>query len=124
MMLVAVRNNSGITADMMIDASTRAYVGRLKITPIKGNPDVHKSVPVACEASEAVGVDISYDIGQFRPAEYRKAVAAVLAYVLRTTMREQLNADIDNRQFVNLRAEFRAYFRKEFGSNVQRRWFA
>ena len=68
-MLKAVKSRD-ISAQSIIDASKRAFSGRLEIEIYEGKP---------C---------ISYTVGQYFPTEYRQAAAAVLAYALWQYFRE------------------------------------
>jgi hypothetical protein len=67
-----VELRASITADDIIEASRRAYSGRLTIT-----------------ASDDGKVLIDYCTGQYWPTEYRKAVCAVMAAVLWNWKRTQ-----------------------------------
>jgi len=63
-LLAAVASRDGITDKDLIDASRRAYSGRLTI-------------------DTSSGVSIDYCVGQYWPTEYRHAACAVLASALR-----------------------------------------
>lgn len=87
---------SGITAEEIIEASKEAFSGRLTI--IATNDGI---------------VKINYCIGQYFPAEYRKAVASVCAQALWNYWREDSNNAESIRQLARRelpRAIARAYF--------------
>lgn len=94
-LLRAVELRPSITAQKIIDASSRAFSGRLTIT------------------TEADSVQIDYCVGQYFPTEYRCAVAAIMASALwdywrsdatdaqriRNTARYEFNKGIAQRYF-------------------------
>lgn len=85
---------SGITGDAIVDASRRAFAGRLEFSP------------------DCTRID--YTTGQYFPTEYRKAVCAVLAAALWAYWRaDQPDAD-----------GIRKAARRAFGSGIAARWFA
>jgi hypothetical protein len=95
-----VELRASITADDIIDASKRAYSGRLTIT-----------------ASDDGKVLIDYCTGQYWPTEYRKATCAVLSqaiwdYKRKNTLLPNVTGD-----------RLRATFRREFGRGMASRWF-
>lgn len=112
-LLVAVRNNSAITVEMILAAAKHSFSGRLeiKVSPAEELPDVH-----------GFRVDIDYTTGAYWCTEYRKAAAAVLAGALWSHMGDSIPADgeIDGQSPGDW---LRNRFRKEFGSKLQRRWF-
>jgi hypothetical protein len=90
-----------ITADDIIDASARAYGGRLTITQ---------------RDDGAVAVD--YCTGQYWPTEYRKAVCAVLSQAIWDYLRGSMPAG------TSLPGDYlRASARREFGRGMASRWF-
>jgi len=94
-LLRAVELRSSITAQEILDASKRAFMGRLNIIE---NGD---------------SVEIDYCTGQYFPTEYRKAVAAIMASVLWDFWR----TDATNGQHISVCA------RKEFGRAIALRYF-
>jgi hypothetical protein len=87
---------SGITAEEIIEASKEAFSGRLTIS-----------------ATDDGIVKVSYCVGQYFPAEYRKAVASVCARALWNHWRENSNTADSIRQLARRefpRAIARAYF--------------
>ena len=95
-----VELRASITADDIIEASKRAYSGRLTIT-----------------ASDDGKVLIDYCTGQYFPTEYRKAACAVLSqaiwdYKRKNTLLPNVTGD-----------RLRATFRREFGRGMASRWF-
>jgi hypothetical protein len=120
-LLAAVRWRDSITADHLIEASKRAYSGRLEITEYKaGTP--RKSARRSVESSYPEDtITIDYCTGQYFPTEFRKAVCAVLAYALWNYIRADIpNEGRDGKSPGDL---IRATFRKEFGRHMQQRWF-
>jgi hypothetical protein len=61
------------------------------------------------------GEKLDYCTGQYWPTEYRRAVCAVLAAALWDYAREVYPAKNG--------VELRAYFKREFGRTIARRWF-
>ena len=84
---------------MLIDASERAFSGRLSIVENDGK------------------VTIDYCTGQYWPTEYRAVVCAVLA----SALWEYHLPDIQNTD--NKGDAIRAKFRRMFGRGIQSRWF-
>jgi len=74
--LLAHVERSGITAQELVDASFQAFSGRLTIIPANTYSDE---------------IRIDYCAGQYFPAEYRKAVCAVLARALWNYWRSDFN---------------------------------
>lgn len=94
-LLRAVELRSSITAQEILDASRRAFSGRLTIT------------------AEADSVQIDYCIGQYFPTEYRRAVAAILSSALWDYWR----SDATDAQRIRNTA------RREFGKGIAQRYF-
>ena len=91
---------SGIDADKIIEASKRAFAGRLEIK------------------TEGDSVKLDYCVGQYFPTEYRKAVCAVMASAIWNYRRDDIPDHIENKgQYL------RDKFRKEFGKSMQESWF-
>lgn len=95
-----VELRASITADDIIDASKRAYSGRLTIT-----------------ATDDGAVAIDYCTGQYFPTEYRKAACAVLAAVLWNWKRTNISDTANPGDYL------RASFKREFGRGMAARWF-
>jgi len=129
-LLAAVASNDGITADMIVKASESAYSGRLGLSWVAG-----------CDPPQP---RIAYCTGQYFPAEYRRAVAAVCASALWYYVREhELPTGENFREALyapggtvirerawHFRGEWlsagdwlRAYFRREFGRTIAERYF-
>lgn len=90
-LLAAVAWRDGITDKDLIDASRRAYSGRLTIDTSKG-------------------VSIDYCTGQYWPTEYRRAAAVVLASALREYWRRSTSsASAEARRSLS-RSVIRNYF--------------
>jgi hypothetical protein len=90
-LLAAVAWRDGITDKDLIDASRRAFSGRLTI-------------------DTSSGVSIDYCTGQYWPTEYRRAAAAVLAAALREYWRRSTNsASAEARRSLS-RSVIRNYF--------------
>jgi len=95
-----VELRDSITAEDIIEASLRAYSGRLTIT-----------------ATDDGAVAVDYCTGQYWPTEYRKAACAVLSqaiwdYKRKNTLLPNVTGD-----------RLRATFRREFGRGMAARWF-
>jgi hypothetical protein len=90
-LLAAVALRDGITDKDLIDASRRAYSGRLTIDTSKG-------------------VSIDYCTGQFWPTEYRRAAAAVLASALREYWRRSTSSATTEARRSLSRSVVRNYF--------------
>jgi len=95
-----VELRDSITAEDIIEASLRAYSGRLTIT-----------------ATDDGAVAVDYCTGQYWPTEYRKAACAVLSqaiwdYKRKNTLLPNVTGD-----------RLRATFRREFGRGMASRWF-
>lgn len=113
-----VELRASITADDIIEASKRAYSGRLTIT-----------------ARDDGAIEIDYCTGQYFPAEYRKAVCAVLSQAILMWKRDQCmpaptlhhNSETGEtvQRFKGLRAGdyLRASLKREFGRGMAARWF-
>ena len=106
-LLRAVDLRDSITADMIIEASKRAFSGRLSIVE---------------RDDGAVSVD--YCAGQYFPTEYRKAVCAVCAAALWKHMCADYSAGFAQSAGRPVTgSELRAQFRKEYGRGIASRWF-
>jgi len=113
-----VELRASITADDIIEASLRAYSGRLTIT-----------------ASDDGKVSIDYCTGQYWPTEYRKAACAVLSQAIwawtsahampAPTLHHNSETGETVQRFKGLRAGdyLRASFKREFGRGMASRWF-
>ena len=113
-----VELRASITADDIIEASKRAYSGRLTIVE---------------RDDGAVAIDYCTD--QYWPTEYRKAACAVLSQAIWHWKRTQCmpaptlhhNSDTGEtvQRFKGLRAGdyLRASFKREFGRGMAARWF-
>lgn len=139
-LLQAVRWRDSITGEQLIEASKRAFSGRLelKVTPVMSRPQPipHGAIlERAAERVESYNVEIDYTTGQYWPTEYRKAAAAVLAAalwewqrdsmpkpdaVVAASFKERFGDSYDGKSAGDW---LRRSFRKEFGSALQRRWF-
>jgi hypothetical protein len=97
-----VELRASITADDIIDASKRAYSGRLTIV----------------ERDDGK-VSIDYCTGQYWPTEYRKAVCAVLSQAIWNWTRTQCMPADTAKPGDYLRASFK----REFGRGMASRWF-
>jgi hypothetical protein len=96
-----VELRDSITADDILDASARAYSGRLTI---------------AQRDDGAVAVD--YCTGQYWPTEYRKAACAVLARAIWDYLRGSMPAGTSQPgDYLRVSA------RREFGRGMASRWF-
>jgi hypothetical protein len=87
-----------ITAADIIEASKRAYSGRLQIN------------------QTADGFDVDYCTGQYFPTEYRRAAACVLACAIW----QRLAADRNHQGDAN---DIRKAARRELGSTLAREFF-
>jgi hypothetical protein len=97
-----VELRASITADDIIEASKRAYSGRLTIT-----------------ASDDGKVSVDYCTGQYFPTEYRKAACAVLSQAIwNWTSAHCMPADT-----AKPGDYLRASFKREFGRGMASRWF-
>jgi hypothetical protein len=96
-----VELRDSITADDIVDASARAYSGRLTI---------------AQRDDGAVAVE--YCTGQYWPTEYRKAVCAVLSQAIWDYLRGSMPASTSQPGDY-----LRASARREFGRGMASRWF-
>jgi len=104
-----VELRASITADDIIEASKRAYSGRLTIV-----------------TRDDGKVSVDYCTGQYFPTEYRKAVCAVLAAVLWDWKRTQCMPDSFRGATVPPTSPgdyLRASFKREFGRGMAARWF-
>lgn len=86
---------SAIDVEALLNASRRAYSGRLSFKPLPGG---------ACA--------VEYVVGQYFPTEYRKAGCAVLASALRDNLHQCMSD-----------AAARRAIRVEFGRGIAARWF-
>ena len=122
-----------IDADALLEASRRAYSGRLTLTEKlkRYTADTCPGRPCSDECdhvSTAEGVvAIDYCTGQYFPTEYRRAACAVLATALWDYARE--NAPVDagpiepHSNLQNLGTWLRDRFRREFGPRLAHRYF-
>jgi len=94
-LLSAVERSQVISGADIVDASRRAFSGRLEIT---------------CDGDT---VRVSYTAGQYFPTEYRRAVCSVCAEALWNAWR----ADYPTGD------SLRAAFRRHFGRGISARWF-
>jgi hypothetical protein len=113
-----VELRASITADDIIEASLRAYSGRLTIT-----------------ATDDGAVSIDYCTGQYWPTEYRKAACAVLSQAIwrwtsahampAPTLHHNSETNETVRRYKGLRVNdyLRASFKREFGRGMASRWF-
>lgn len=122
-LLSAVEWRDSITGDMLIEASKRAFSGRLSIVEKNGK------------------LAIDYCAGQYFPTEYRRAVCAVLSSALWDHMRESMPAPSGKVKRVSGVGPFRhesehdsingmspgdylrATAKREFGRSIANRWF-
>lgn len=95
-MLAQISLRDSITADDLLNASERAFSGRLKITLKPGRV-----------------VEVDYCTGQYFPTEYRAAACAVLSSVLWAYWREDYETG----------SEIRKQARRQFGRGLAGRWF-
>lgn len=95
-----VELRASITADDIIEASKRAYSGRLTIT-----------------ATDDGAVSIDYCTGQYFPTEYRKAACAVLSQAIREWFRANISDTAKPGDYL------RASLKREFGRGMASRWF-
>jgi hypothetical protein len=93
--LLGYVERSSITAEQIIDASKRAFSGRLSITPTD------------------TGYSLSYCTGQYWPTEYRRAVCAVLASAIWNHWRDETSTGDSLHRAA----------RNEFGRGIASRWF-
>jgi len=113
-----VELRASITADDIIEASLRAYSGRLTIT-----------------TTDDGKVSIDYCTGQYWPTEYRKATCAVLSQAIwawtsahampAPTLHHNSETGETDQRFKGLRVGdyLRASFKREFGRGMASRWF-
>lgn len=114
-LLRAVELRDSITAEKIIEASNRAFSGRLQF-----------------KIREDGAVAVDYCTGQYFPTEYRNAVCAVLAACLWDCWRENMPApdakpDSDgNPRYDGLSAGdwLRRQARREFGRGIADAWFS
>jgi hypothetical protein len=97
-----VELRASITGDDIIEASKRAYSGRLTIT-----------------ARDDGAIAIDYCTGQYFPTEYRKAACAVLSQAVWHWKRTQCMPADTAKPGDYLRASFK----REFGRGMAARWF-
>ena len=91
-LLAAVACRDGITDKDLIDASRRAYSGRLAI-------------------DTRSGVSIDYCTGQYWPTEYRRAACAVLASALREYWKRSTSSAATEARRSLSRSVIRNYFK-------------
>ena len=97
-----VELRASITADDIIEASKRAYSGRLTIT-----------------ARDDGAIAVDYCTGQYFPTEYRKAACAVLSQAIWAwTSAQCMPADT-----AKPGDYLRASLKREFGRGMASRWF-
>lgn len=116
-LLTAVRLRPSIPTELLVESFRRAYSGRLTLSEVGGE------------------ARLEYCTGQYWPTEYRKAVAAVLAYALWEWQRANMPSKIvengedyyphanGSRNVQRAGDWLRTRFRREFGSSIQKRWF-
>jgi hypothetical protein len=132
-----VELRASITADDIIDASKRAYSGRLSIvaqdrfecmscahkwTHTAHVADVSDLCP-KCKREHVyhrpAGFAVDYCTGQYWPTEYRKAACAVLSQAIWNWTRTQCMPADTAKPGDYLRASFK----REFGRGMASRWF-
>lgn len=127
-----VELRDSITAEMILEASRRAFSGRLTIEPVH----VQNSGYYGLEP-EIVGYSIQYCTGQYFPTEYRKAVCAVLSSAIWDWLRDNMppsdgmvTIDIGGKplEIESHRGQtpgdyLRAAARRELGRPIASRWF-
>lgn len=108
-LLRAVELRDSITADDLIEASGRAYSGRLTI-----------------KVRDDGKVAIDYCTGQYFPTEYRNAACAVLASALWTYWSKNIPEKDDSERYAGLTAGdwLRRQARREFGRSIAATWFS
>ena len=99
-MLAYVARRDSIKAEDLIEASQRAYSGRLTLQ------------------KTATGYEIDYCTGQYWPTEYRRAACALLAHAAWYQLRDDTK---DSRSEGRDRIQRAA--RREFSRAVAQRWF-
>lgn len=99
-MLAYVARRDSITAEDLIEASRRAYSGRLTLNKTDK------------------GYEIDYCTGQYWPTEYRRAACAMLAHAAWYQLRDDTK---DSRSEGRDRIQRAA--RREFSRAVAQRWF-
>jgi hypothetical protein len=123
LLLLAVKGDDAITADMLIAAAQSAYSGRLSIREVD-DPGMGPLDPAR--------IVINYTVAGYWSVEYRRAACAVLASALWDHAREHgmpapdaVDPGSDARLHGGVSAGtwLRDHFRREFGSAIQRRWF-
>ena len=129
-MLRAVELRDSITAHDIVDASRRAFSGRLEIVQgyqVNGKgffsstsvvQAANKYFPAIVAIEPAVKID--YCTGQYWPTEYRKAVCAVLASALWDRLRADMPDDTGDLSHGDW---LRDQFRREYGIGISKRWF-
>ena len=130
-LLRAVELRDSITAHDIVDASRRAFSGRLEIVQgyqVNGKgffssmgaaqQAANKYLPAIVAIESAVKID--YCTGQYWPTEYRKAVCAVLASALRNRKRADMPDDTGDLSHGDW---LRDQFRREYGIGISKRWF-
>ena len=116
---VALRES--ITAESIIEASKRAFSGRLKITP----------------SADGQSFDLDYCVGQYWPTEYRKAVCSVLSSAIWDWLRSNMPPadgvltidiggkplEVESHRGMTSGDYLRAAARRELGRPIASRWF-
>lgn len=144
MLLRSVELRDSITAQDIIEASERAFSGRLRFRIRYGNTSGQVCAdcgakPGAAHKDNCEGgshdlsdmrVAVDYCTGQYFPTEYRAAACAVLAAVLwsyfRANMPQPDSSDREgNPRYAGLSAGdyLRKQARREFGRGITSRWF-
>ena len=99
-LLQYIQWRDSITAADIIEASKRAYAGRLEIKPASDNGE---------------SFDVDYCTGQYFPTEYRRAAACVLACAIWERLREDSpGTDADH---------IKKAARRELGATLAREFF-
>jgi hypothetical protein len=99
-LLAYIARRDSIKAEDLIEASQRAYSGRLTLQ------------------KTATGYEIDYCTGQYWPTEYRRAACALLAHAAWYQLRDDTK---DSRSEGRDRIQRAA--RREFSRSVARQWF-
>lgn len=117
-----VEMRPSITAESIIEASKRAFSGRLTITP----------------SSDGESFELDYCVGQYWPTEYRRAVCSVLSSAIWDYLRETMPAadglikvklphggdiEVENHGGLSAGDWIRKAARRELGRPLAARWF-
>lgn len=94
--------HSGLTADKIIEAASRAFSGRLSLK------------------QEGEKVQLDYCTGQYYPTEYRAATCAVLAAAIWDYLREDCKPARETDSWGDA---IRKSAKRELGARISRRWF-